>query len=270
LITTNPQHQVNGNVTKFFNTGNVSHELKFGFGYRHQFNDSASAWPDSQVIGSSSTYAIITRGANTRHEQDWAYGFLGDTLTAGNLTVSAGVRYDYQRGKNLQSEGLGNQMFPDILPSVSWPGDTGFPFVFKNWEPRISATYAFGKNKTTLARASYSRFADQLSNVVFQLNAIPAAGGLYYYWNDANGDKIFQPNEVDTPYGATGTYLFDPRTFPNVPNQLASNFQTPITDEFLIGIDQQIMDDFAVSVTGTYRKFTHLAYRIPSGSSLST
>jgi hypothetical protein len=270
FITSNPQHQVNGTVTKFFNTGNVSHELKFGFGYRHQFNDSASAWPDSQVIGSSSTYAIVTRGVDTKYEQDWVYGFLGDTLTAGNLTVSAGVRYDYQRGKNLPSYGIGNQMFPDILPNATWPGDSGYPFVFKNWEPRISATYAIGKDKKTLARASYSRFADQLSNVVYQLNAFPIAGGAYYYWNDANGDKIVQPTEVDIASGPQFYYRVNPFTLPNVPNTLAPNFATPITDEYLLGIDQQIMDDFAVSATGTYRRFSKLAFSNPIGTNAST
>lgn len=274
VVTTNPQHQINANATKFFNTGNVSHELKFGFGYRHQLNDSASAWPGQQVFGSeyavSSTYAIVTRGANWRYQQDYLYGYLGDTLTAGNFTIAAGVRYDYQTGKNLQSYGLENQMFPDLLPSVTWPGDTGNPFSFKNWEPRVSVTYAIGKEKKTLARASYARFADQLGSVVFQLNGLPYAGGAYYYWTDSNGDRFVQADEVDIASGAVSYYYFNPFTLPNVPNAVQPGLKTPTTDEFVLGVDHQLMDDFAISVAGTYRHFTNLIYQIPTGSGPNT
>jgi Carboxypeptidase regulatory-like domain len=272
-ITKNPQHQVNTSGSKFFNTGNVSHELKFGFGYRHQLNDSATAWPGDQVFGSeftaSSTYAVVTRGANPRYELNWYYGYVGDTLTAGNLTVSAGVRYAYEQGRNLQSYGFGNQMFPEILPSITWPGDTGWPVRYETWQPRVSATYAIGKEKKTLARVSYARFADQLSNVVKTLNGIPTTGGLYYYWTDTNGDRKVQRDEVDTASGIVAYYYFNPLTLPNVPNAVQSNLKPPITDEYIIGIDHQLMDDFAVSLAGTYRYFRNIQTVIPRGTNAS-
>ncbi len=274
LVTKNPQHQINTNATKFFNTGSVSHELKFGFGYRHQLNDSASACPGQQVIASGvaggSGYAIITRGANYRYEQNYLYGYLGDTLTAGNFTIAAGVRYDYQTGKNLESFGFGNQMFPELLPDVTWPGDTGNPFSFKNWEPRVSVTYALGKEKKTLARASYARFADQLGSVVLQLNGVPYTAGGYYYWVDSSGDGFVQPDEVDIASGSIFYYYTNPFAFPNVPNQVQPGLKTPTTDEFVLGVDHQLMDDFAISVAGTYRHQTNLIYRIPTGSGPNT
>jgi hypothetical protein len=273
LTTKEYQQQANVVGSKFFSTGNVGHELKFGFGYRRQVNDSASAWPGQQVFGSelsSSSYAVVNRGVDTRFEQQYMHAFVGDTATIGNLTVSGGLRYDYQRGKNLASTGIGNQMFPEILPTIHSADDPNYPFQFHNLEPRISATYALGKDKKTLLRASYARFADQLGRYVYQLNGFPASGGLYYYWNDLNHDHVVQKNEVDTSTGPLSYYNLDPLVQPSSPNTLAPNFHAPTTDEVVVGVDHQLMEDFAVSLAGTYRHFNDLLYRLPTGANANT
>jgi hypothetical protein len=273
LTTNEYQQQANVTGSKFFNTGNVGHELKFGFGYRHQVNDSASAWPGQQVFGSelsSSSYAVVNRGVDTRFEQQYLHAFLGDTATFGNLTVAAGLRYDYQRGRNLASTGIGNEMFPEILPTVHSADDPNYPFQFHDLQPRISATYALGKDKKTLLRASYARFADQLGRYVYQLNGFPSSGGVYYYWNDLNHDHIVQKNEVDTQTDLGAFYNLNPFTLPNPPNALAPNFRPATTDEVVLGVDRQLMEDFAVSLAGTYRYFKNLQYHVPIGSNAST
>ena len=272
LVTTNPQHQANVQGSKFFNTGTIGHELKFGFGYRHQLNDSASQFPGDQIFGSilsSSAYAAVTRGVDTRYEMDWVHGFVSDTITAGNLTVSPGVRYDYQRGKNIRSTAPANQTFPDLLPAVDWPGDPNYPIQFHDIEPRISATYALGKDRKTLLRASYSRFADQLGGeVVYQLNGLPVSSGIYYYWNDTNGDKIVQRDEVDLASGPQYYWNgINPFTLPNVPNAINRNYQAATTDEIVVGIDHELMPNFAVSASYTYRYFDHLHGHRPIGTS---
>ena len=273
LTTNEYQQQANASGSKFFNTGNVAHELKFGFGYRHQVNDSASAWPGQQVFGSelsSSSYAIVNRGVDTRFEQTYMHAYASDTLSVGNLTINAGLRYDYQRGRNLASTGIGNEMFPEILPTIHSVDDPNYPFQFHNLEPRISATYALGKDRKTLLRASYSRFADQLGRYVYQLNGFPASGGLYYYWNDLNHDHIVQKNEVDTSTGALSYYNIDPRVQPSSPNALAPNFHAPTTDEVVLGVDHQLMTDFAISLAGTYRHTNDLLYHLPTGANANT
>ncbi|MEP6767731.1 MAG: TonB-dependent receptor [Acidobacteriota bacterium] len=270
---TTKEYQQQGNLTgsKFFNTGNVGHELKFGFGYRHQVNDSASAWPGQQVFGSelsSSSFAVVNRGVDTRFEQQYMHAFAGDTLSVGNLTVNVGLRYDYQRGRNLASTGIGNPLFPDVLPTVHTPDDPNFPFQFHDLEPRVSAVYSLGKDKKTLLRASYSRFADQLGRYVYKLNGFPASGGLYYYWDDANHDHIVQRSEVGEPTG--GYYNTNPLTLPNPPNRITSDFRPASTDEIVVGLDHQLMEDFAVSAAYTYRYFNDLQYAVPTGSNATT
>jgi hypothetical protein len=270
---TTKERMQQGNLTgsKFFNTGKIGHELKFGFGYRHQVNDSASAWPGQQVFGSelsSSSYAVINRGVDTRFEQEYSHAFVGDTATIGNLTINAGLRYDYQRGRNLASTGIGNEMFPELLPTAHSADDPNYPFQYHDLEPRVSATYAIGKEKKTLVRASYSRFADQLGRDVYKLNGFPASGGLYYYWTDANHDHVVQKSEVGDFAG--GFYGVNPLTLPDPPNRLAPNFRPASTDELVLGVDHQLMEDFAIAVAYTYRYTNHIQYYIPTGSDAST
>lgn len=272
-VTHNPQYQANATVSKFFNTGKVNHELKASFNYRRQVNDSASAWPGDQIFGSEfSTYALaaVTRGVRAIYKTVYYTGTIGDTLTADRLTVNAGVRYDVQQGKNLASFAPENPTFPELLPAVQYGGDVGTPFNYKNWQPRISATYAAGKKRKTLLRASYARFADQLGFLPFQLNGLPEISGAYYYWTDANHDHHVDPGEIDFASGIQSYYNVSPFTAGKSPNALAPNFKTPVTDELTFGVDHQLFDDFAVSATYTYRHAKDFQARVPLGSTPDT
>lgn len=271
LVTTNPQDQVNLSASKFFNTGNISHELKFGFGYRNQENDSASAWPGDQILTSETSigygYALLTRGVRTRYEQRYWNATLGDTLTLGNLTINAGLRYDVQQGRNLGSEAFENAVFPELLPGLTSEDDAGWPIEHENLQPRISATYALGQERKTLLRASYSRFANQLGSFVYQLNSFPINSGVYYYWVDQNGDRTVQRDEVDLS-AFYGFYNVDPSVIP--PNALDPNLETQTTDEIVLGVDRQLSSDIAVSLAYTYRHFDNLQMYSRIGSDASS
>jgi hypothetical protein len=274
FITRNPQKQINATVSKFFNTGSVNHELKASFNYRHQLNDSASAWPGDQIFGeeySSSAYAAVTRAIRSVYEVEYWTGTLGDTLTAGNLTINAGIRYDLQRGRNKPSTAAANPMFPQLFPAINYPGEKNWPFDYKNWEPRASATYALGKEHNTLLRASYARYADQLGFLPFQLNGVPQISGAYYYWNDANKDHHVQPDEIDFGSGIVSYYAgINPFTTGQSPNALQPGFKSPVTDELTFGVDHQFFQNFAISGTYTYRHAKDFQYRLPIGADPTT
>jgi hypothetical protein len=166
-----PQKQASGNISKFFTTGSLSHELKVGFNYRQQIADSTTGLPGDHVWGYEYSYssatALISRGVRTPFKTEFWTGTIGDTITTGNLTVNAGIRYDLQRGRNLPGTSFANPTYPDLLPQVDYHGAPNWQFVYKNWQPRASATYALGEKKNTLLRASYGRFADQLGFVSY-------------------------------------------------------------------------------------------------------
>ncbi len=264
-IAKDPQSQVNAQTSKFFNTGNLSHELKVTFNYRQQIADSATGLPGDQLYGSYS-YALVTGGVRTIYRTEYYTGTIGDTITTGNLTINAGLRYDYQRGRNLPGTRRENVFFPEIIPEADFHGNEGWPFTYKNLQPRASVSYALGEKKNTLLRASYGRFADQLGFIVYQMSGVPITGGIYYLWTDGNADHMVQPGEVDTNT-FYGFYNVDPTIAPTPPNQLQRPFKTPTTDEFTFGIDHEVMDDFAISATYTHRQLNDLQYRVPLGSS---
>ncbi|MGE5413730.1 MAG: hypothetical protein ACM3NW_06110 [Syntrophomonadaceae bacterium] len=270
-----PQKQANLTMSKFFNTGSLNHELKFSFNYRQQIADSATGWPGDQNVGSeyansSSNTALISRGVRPVYKDVFWSGTLGDTITAGNLTMQLGVRYDRQQAKNLPGQAFGNTVFPDLLPTVYYHGASNWQFDFTNWQPRVSATYALGEKKTTLLRASYAQFADQLGFIGYYASGVPISNGYYYYWNDANHDHIVQPNEILYNYGYSFYNGIDPASLPNVPNVIQPNLKVPKTQEITAGIDQQFTDTLAASLTFSYRYTNDLIQQLPTGAGLDT
>ncbi len=278
-----PQRQANGTVSKFFNTGSINHEVKFSFNYRQQIADSATGWPGDQTVGSeyeysSSNTALLARGVRPVYKNQFWSGTLGDTITMGNLTAQLGVRYDRQQAKNLPGTAFENVMFsqpcptcgPDGgfpgLPEVKYHGADSWQFDFTNWQPRVSATYALGEKKSTLLRASYAQFADQLGFIGYYASGVPISNGYYYYWDDLNKDHFVQQNEILWDYGVYAFYNdIDPATLPNVPNVVQPNLKVPKTSEITFGVDQQFTDTLAVSATFSYRSTNNLIQQLPTG-----
>ena len=119
-----PQHQATANASYFFNTGSIGHELKFGFGYRHIIGGSATTWPGNQDVnylnynGSGQSYVKLCRNLAVNETMTYYDAYLGDTLTANNLTVNVGIRYDDQKGFNAPSSAPGNNSVCDPEPGV--------------------------------------------------------------------------------------------------------------------------------------------------------
>ena len=65
LDSSEPQKQANLQVSKFFNTGRINHELKFSFNYRQQIADSASGLPGSQNAGGDDTFNGSSPGSRS-------------------------------------------------------------------------------------------------------------------------------------------------------------------------------------------------------------
>jgi hypothetical protein len=257
--TNRPQHQVNANASYFFNTGSLGHELKVGFNYRTADVKSHSAWPGSGNVGlENKGLAKLTRAKNVSIGNKYWAGYLADTITASNLTVNVGVRYDYGYGQNLPSSSPANPVFPDLLPTLSYPGGP-IPFKTKNWSPRVGLTYALGAEKKTLLRASYARYADQGGSGQLQYANPVGYQYLYYHWTDANGDHTIQPGELgDFSYA----YGIDPNntTATFSPNVIDPNLKAPTTDEIMVGVDHEIMPNFVAGLTYTYRYRKNLLY----------
>ncbi|MEO8432863.1 MAG: hypothetical protein ABI592_15255, partial [Acidobacteriota bacterium] len=257
--TIRPQHQWGANASYFFNTGSIGHELKFGFQYRKTPVNSHTGWPGSGNVGikdETPNKALLTRTATYGATPEYFNGFLGDTLTTGNLTINAGVRYDLQRGQTNKATVEANSIAPDILPGFSV--DAGERSIeWKDFEPRVGLTYALGPQRKLLLKGSYARFADQLGSASLnQRGAIPGYSYLAYDWVDANSDNHVQRNELDFSH-INGFYNIDPTnpTGHDVFNQTSPNLKAGKTDEFIAGADYELIPDFVVGANYTYRKY---------------
>jgi hypothetical protein len=266
--TSRPQHQASANASYFFNTGSLGHELKFGFQYRKTPVTSASGFPgptgseayeDIQPDATNPNVAIATLARNATFSNDLEFynGFIGDTITAGNLTVNAGVRYDYQRANTGSATVLPNPIIPEIMPGFSVAAG-GTAIQWRDWEPRIGATYAVDSQKRLLLKASYARYADQLGvATIATINAIPGYSYLQYQWTDSNHDNKVQRNEINFGAGIYNSFNIDPThpASPSVFNQIDPNLKAPTTDEIIGGVDYEVAQDFVVGAAYTYRKY---------------
>ncbi len=254
--------QGGASASKFFSTGSLSHELRFGFGYRYAVNEASSSLPGGQVYGDEADgWAFITRAAVNASKDQRLGVFLSDTLTSDRLTVSAGVRYDYGRARNTAAFVPANPEYPGILPAIQYAGDQGYPISAGRWEPRVGATYALGEKRHTLLRASYSRFADLFLDGISSSSPFPGTQGVYYYWTDTNRNHLVDPGEVDFSQ-IVGFYNVDPNNpgTASAPNRISPNLEPTTVDEFVVGADQELVGGVTASVHYTYRSIRAVVF----------
>jgi hypothetical protein len=249
-------------ASKFFTTGNLSHELKVGFGYRYTSTDSISEWPGNQIVADgSSEFAYITRASVASVHQQQFNGFVSDTLTADRLTVNFGVRYDYGRARTLPSSVAANPAYPEILPAVQYGGSEGYPISDGSWQPRVGATYALGEKRQTLLRASYARFANLYLDGIGFASPFPSIQFIYYQWTDTNGNHLVDPGEFDPtmPYGFGNVDPSNPGAA-TPPNQISPNLKPTTIDEAVVGVDRELFAGLTASAHYTYRSIRAVVF----------
>jgi hypothetical protein len=263
VFSNRPQKQYRLDGSYFANTGSLSHELKFGYGYREAAVTSTTGWPGGSYTynygsgagdGNDTGMAVFPRYPLFTYSAKSTDLYVGDTMLFGNLTVQAGLRYDIQKGANSAGTAAADAVVPEILQAITFPSVGGLKW--STISPRLGLTYTLGADRRTLLRGAYSRYVDQMqSNTVFP--ASPGASSYaYYYFNDLNHDNIAQHSEIDFNYGIVSHVGFDPAN-PTVSTQFtrwASNLKAPHTDEFILGLEREILTDLSVGVNGTYRK----------------
>ncbi len=256
-----PQENLKLDASSFFNSGNLSHELKYGVGYRTADQTTLSRTQgdgyEAELGGGSSLWAL-SRDSIIGVEAEYTSAYIQDTISVGNLTANVGLRYDKQGGKNTGKSVNANPLFPELLPAINYAGqDSGF-----EWEtivPRLGLTYALGAEHKTLLRASYSRYADQLgTGFLAWLNPLALQSYAYFYGPTFGTGNTRLPNRSDLSLG-----YFSPNVNPNNGQLLQSNavdsdLNAPINDELLFSVEHALLPEFVVGLNLTFRKYTDL------------
>jgi len=266
--TDRPTHQYKIDGSNFFNTGNVSHELKYGAGYRKASITSLTRWAG---LGYQQDYYVnygylpelaAARDGAPSYTVKYKSGYAQDTLTVGNLTANIGLRYDDQGGTNDPRivRANPNSFLATFLPQVNYRGgDIGFDW--KTLAPRMGLTYALGAERKTLLRASYSRFADQLGGGTANwLNPLYPPAYVYFDYVDSNHNGIADINELLPCTGHANCYNRSYNPFnPSVPlqsNAVDPNLKPQITDEILLSAEHALLPEFVVGLNLTFRRIS--------------
>lgn len=255
------------------------HEVKFGFGWRKADVDSSSIVPGgnghpNHLItvhnGYPNMIADVYIGNNTTSASGkYTNFYVGDTMTWDRLTLNVGLRWDRQAGSVKANTQTGSKIFPTLLPDLTSTARNDV-IVWNSLTPRVGVTYALDNARKTLARASYGSFASQLNATSGNFMSTVGGRGLYFYdVLDTNGNRVIDPAELAgrtcTATSADCTwYGFDIRNPSNVASpihKVASEYKTPMTHEFQVGLDRELMTNFGVSGSIVYRSFVNFNWR---------
>lgn len=257
------------------------HEFKAGFdnGYTPENVDTLRVDDVNLTYRSTPTPTPATVTIfNTPLHQERAVmttAFYGqDSYTVRRLNLIGGIRWERVEGYLPAQTTGASRFFPDglVFQGVNIGGvvqnytirksfdEVREDPLWKNWAPRVAATYdLFGNGKTAI-KASWGRYLDQIStgtppNPNANINQ-------QYVWND-NGDLIFQPGNaqwdglkyVGGEFGAL-----------NTTNGLAvavfdKTLKRPKRDEVTITLDHELFRNFLLDVS-----YLHTQEKDPQGT----
>jgi Carboxypeptidase regulatory-like domain/TonB-dependent Receptor Plug Domain len=257
-----PWHIVDASGSSFKAANGGTHEFKFGFGYRRNPNHSTTRWSGSEVVAhvfgpGEDSFALAYRARVVNFIGENYDAYVGDTFSRGRVTVNGGIRWDRQTAANQASTAPANTAFPNLLPELAFNGDSP-KIKWNDVSPRVGATFALDDQRKTVARASYANYAGQLNP--FEVTSASPVGAYYTYiaykWVDTNHDGFAQKNEILTNLGPQYSNAIDPArpTSATSPNNIASNYHANRDNEFILGVDRELMPNFAAGAAYTYRR----------------
>jgi hypothetical protein len=154
----------------------------------------------------------------------------------------------------------------DQLPAISFGGakalgDRGH--AFKDWSPRVSFSYDVTGNGRNILKFNYSRYDGQLGGNSGMMSVrYNPVGQTYvrYPWVDSNKDTVIQANEIvytAAPLDWTTGYNYKDPSQLTTTGTVDPNLTNEKTDEVIASFDRQIGQDFAVSASYIWRKYTN-------------
>jgi hypothetical protein len=264
----------------FFNTGTLSHEVKFGGRLREAETAYSTSYPGRNILhyagnivgvqtpgllaafglpperylDANMVYAYRQGPAPTVGNYDSAW--VQDTFTTGRWTVNAGLRYDRQSGENEPATVDANLGFPEVMPALSFPGDDAGGLEWTSLSPRLGATHALGAERRTLLRASLSRFPSVLG--ILDLERTSPLGGQWaaiLFLDDPGGYPGFY--DEGEPWVVLGGFGgFDPAD----PTALESSdrndpgMDPPVVSEALLGVEHSFRPELIAGLSLTWRR----------------
>jgi len=239
--------QVNASVSHFaddFIQGD--HDFKFGVQYNRGYSDIIQGYWGGAAYFDWMGYPYAAYFWNPNHYGGIVHqigGFIDDSWRiADRLTLSLGVRFDYNHGMIPDYDELDANENPtgNVIPGIPDVGN------WKTISPRFGLNYQLTSDMKTVFRASYGRYYDALIIGDFQ-DATPAQATWYAYgynWDTGQYDDLW--------------YIWEPQADLG----LDSDLKAPYTDQFSVGLEREIFPNFSLSATLIYKRSMNVIERI--------
>jgi hypothetical protein len=238
----NPNHRYQGNATASYfadNLGVGSHDFKFGAQLSWEMMQYDRIRNGDLFLELNDGVPLRAQIANTPVASDhrlntWA-AFAQDRWMLGRATVNVGVRLD----------GVKAYLPAQSSPAGTFVGERSFErtdlYSFDlNVAPRIGISYDLVGNGRTALKAYFGRFYNQFGSEIAEAVNPNARINVIVPWNDINGDLQFQPGELNL-----ATFTGFRGVFP----RFDADASRPYSDEMNIGVDHQLLPNFAVSAS---------------------
>lgn len=224
----------------------LSHEIKFGAEYSDKAQAGTNSGTFSQHFRIRRNYNNVqidadNNGSRTVAEMagwnlvNWVRnpfstwtakqyaGYIQDTMTKGNFTLTLGLRFDQQvpglkaGGRTAVPDPLTpswNTVFAagvpalmdSILPASTWHAVKGEDnYRWNTWSPRIGLTWDISGDGKTVAKLALSQYGDIMGVGQDTNSPLNTAGSANFWWKDANADGQVNVNEIWWRYNASTT-----------------------------------------------------------------
>jgi hypothetical protein len=235
----NPNHryQANANVGYFReNLGPGTHDFKAGMqlswekmGYdRIRNGDHYLELND----GVATSVQIANTPVNSDHRLETWGIFLQDRWMIGRATLNYGVRLD----------GVSSYLPEQSSPAGTFVGERSFPrkdvFDYSfNAAPRFGLSYDLFGNGRAALKAYYGRFYNQFGSELAETLNLNGLQSVRVTWNDRNNNLRLDAGEFVAP------------NFTSIVPRMDENASRPYSDEMNLGLDYQLMPNFAVGAS---------------------
>lgn len=235
----NPNHRYQGNATLGYfreDLGPGTHDFKGGVQLsweRMAYDRIRNGDHYLELRDGVPNRAIISNTpVNSDHRLETWGAFLQDRWVVGRATLNYGVRFDGV------SAYLPEQSSPagTFVGARSFPRKDVFDFNF-NAAPRLGLSYDLLGNGRAAFKAYYGRFYNQFGSELAETQNLNALQSIGVTWNDLNGNMRLDPGE------------FTPPNFGSIVPRMDGGATRPYSDEFNIGIDYQLLPNFAVGTS---------------------
>jgi Carboxypeptidase regulatory-like domain len=239
-----------------------SHDLKVGFEYILDISKytitgasgttrylDTNGQPDQIQfvdVGTQSSLGSSWLGGDNRNQR--YSGYVQDRWSPNNrTTITAGIRYDYQRP--FYEQGVRDPIIKDVLTasSGSLAGQPIFNgqttpgtdiFVRHSIAPRLGVSYDLSGKGNTVLKGFYGRFYYNYADQFSSLNP-GSANYKTFKFNDLNGDKLYSgPQELGALLASVG----------GTTTTVDSNMKKPYADEFDGSVEHQFWGESSIRV----------------------